>query len=65
MAEIDSEGLSMHVARHSYADFARRKSGDLFAISQTLGHKSLETTEAYLKSFDQDAVDKLGEDLWT
>ena len=65
VAEIDSESLSMHVARHSYADFARRKSGDLFAISKTLGHKDLATTEAYLKSFDQDAVDKLGNDLWS
>ncbi len=64
-AEVEPEGLSMHVARHSYADFARRKSGDLYAISKTLGHKDLATTEAYLRSFDQDAVDKLGNDLWT
>ncbi len=65
VAEVEAEGLSMHVARHSYADFARRKSGDLYAISRTLGHRDLATTEAYLKSFDQDAVDKLGDDLWT
>ena len=65
VAEIAPEGLSMHVARHSYADFARRKSGNLFAISKTLGHKDLATTEAYLRSFDQDAVDQLGNDLWT
>ena len=64
-AEVESEGLTMHVARHSYADFARRKSGDLYAISKTLGHADLKTTEAYLRSFDQDAVDKLGNDLWT
>ena len=64
-ADVDPEGLTMHVARHSYADFARRKSGDIYAISKTLGHRDLKTTEAYLKSFDQDAVDKLGDDLWT
>ena len=65
VAEVEPEGLSFHVARHSYADYARRKSGDLYAISKTLGHSDLKTTEVYLKSFDQDAVDRLGDDLWS
>jgi integrase len=63
-AEIESEGLSTHVARHSFADYARRKSGDLYAISKSLGHKNLQTTEQYLKSCDRDAVDELADDLW-
>lgn len=63
-AGIDEEGLSTHVARHSFADYARRKSGDLYAISKTLGHGNLKITQDYLASFDRDAVDKLASDLW-
>ncbi len=65
LAEIEDEGLSMHVARHSFADFARRRSGDLYAVSKTLGHGNLKTTQDYLASLDRDAVDKLADDLWT
>ena len=54
----------MHIARHSYADHARRMSGDLYAISKSLGHSNLQTTEQYLKSFDRDAVDRLAGQVW-
>jgi site-specific recombinase XerD len=64
LAGIREEGLSMHVARHSYADLARTRSGDLYAISRTLGHSDLKTTEQYLKSLDQEAVDRLAESMW-
>ena len=63
-AGLAPEGLSFHVARHSFADYARTRSGDLYAISKSLGHGSLQTTEAYLKSFDRDAVDDLADQLW-
>ena len=65
LAGIESDGLSMHVARHSFADYARQKSGNLFAISKALGHRDLATTQQYLKSFDREAVDQLAEDLWS
>ena len=64
LAGMEPEGLSTHVARHSFADYARTKTGDLYAISKALGHGNLQTTETYLKSFDRDAVDKLAENLW-
>lgn len=64
IADIEPKGLSFHVARHSFADYARRQSGDLFAVSKTLGHTSLQVTQQYLRSFDQDAVDKLASRLW-
>ncbi len=64
MADIESKGLSFHVARHSFADFARRQSGDLYAVSKALGHTSLQVTQNYLRSFDKDAVDKLAKNLW-
>lgn len=49
--------LTFHLARHSYADFVRKQGMDLYSISKTLGHSDLKTTEAYLKSFDEDTVD--------
>lgn len=60
----DAYRISMHLARHSFADYARAKSGDLYAISKTLGHSSLQITQTYLKSFDQEAVDQLADTLW-
>ena len=63
-AGLEPEGLSMHIARHSFADYARTKSSNLYAISKTLGHTDIKTTQQYLKSFDQDAVDQLADELW-
>ncbi len=58
------ETVSFHVARHSFADFARTKSGNLYAISKALGHSSLSVTQQYLRSFDREAVDGLAADMW-
>ena len=63
LAEMDPTGLSSHVARHSFADFARQ-SGDLYAVSKALGHGDLATTQVYLSSFDRDAVDGLTDSMW-
>ena len=52
--------LTTHLARHSFADLARRKSnGNIDAVSKALGHTKLQTTQTYLRSFDQDAEDDL------
>ncbi|MGB3542140.1 tyrosine-type recombinase/integrase [Rubrivirga sp.] len=64
-ADLEREGLSFHVARHSYADHARTTSGNLYAISKSLGHSNLSVTEGYLASLDRDAVDGLAEELWS
>jgi integrase/recombinase XerD len=48
-----------HIARHTFADMARQKSGNVYAVSKALGHSSVTITEGYLKSFDKDAVDEL------
>jgi integrase len=63
-AGLDPEGLSMHIARHSFADLARRKSGNLHAIMQALGHSDLKVTQTYLKSLDEDEKDELVKDVW-
>jgi integrase len=64
MAEIGGEGLSSHVARHTFANLARQ-AGDLYAVSKALGHKDLATTQRYIASFDRAAVDSLTDSLWS
>ena len=63
-ARVDADGVSMHVARHSFADLARRVSGDVHAIGQMLGHSDIRVTQVYLKSLDLDAVDQLADQVW-
>jgi len=64
MAAIERpEEVSMHVARHTFADLARR-AGDLYAVSKALGHAHPRITERYLSSFDRQAVERLADRLW-
>jgi len=63
MAGIGGEELSMHVARHTHAELAR-KAGGLFAASKSLGHTRLSISEVYFADSDQDAVDDLSDSLW-
>ena len=55
-AEI-TKTITSHTARHTFADLARQKTDNIYNLSKTLGHSSLKVTEAYLASFDQQAVD--------
>jgi len=49
--ELDlPDQLSFQWARHSYATNVYRSGVNLKAISETLGHSSLKTTENYLNS---------------
>jgi len=52
-----SKNVTTHTARHSFADIARQKTDNIYNLSKTLGHSSLKVTEAYLASFDDQAVD--------
>lgn len=63
LAGVRRDGLSTHVARHTFADLARQK-GDLYAVSKALGHANLQMTQTYLASFDRDAVDRLTDSMW-
>ncbi len=53
--------LSTYVARHSWASIGKTKNLPIAVISDSLGHDSLSTTEIYLKSIDQDAIDAANE----
>lgn len=66
MAGIQKK-VSMHIARHSFANIARQKNANVFDISKSLGHSSLNITQKYLSKFDtvsQDAtmISVLGKD---
>ena len=62
-AGIDKK-ISTHTARHSFADIARKKTDNIYNLSKTLGHSDLKITEAYLASFDEDAVDSTLDDVF-
>jgi integrase/recombinase XerD len=59
-----NKNISTHTARHSFADIARKKTNNIYNLSKTLGHSDLKITEAYLASFDEDAVDSTLDDVF-
>ena len=50
--------ISMHIARHSFANIARQKKANVYDISKALGHTSLKITETYLSKFDTTSQDE-------
>ncbi len=50
--------LSMHVARHSFANLAKQKGIELQKNSELLGHSNKQVTEQYLNSFTTQALDE-------
>lgn len=48
--------LTSHIARHSFADIARKKGISVYDISKALGHSSIAITEKYLASLDDGAI---------
>jgi integrase len=63
LADIE-ENVTTHIARHSFANFARKKGMSLYSISKALAHSNLKTTEQYLKSFDEEMLDNEMEKLF-
>lgn len=51
------ENVTFHVARHSFADFARTSGMNIYDISKALGHTDIKITQSYLKSFDETSLD--------
>lgn len=59
-----TKNISTHIARHSFADIARKKGMSIYDISKALGHSSLGITERYLSDFDDNSLDDAMEDLF-
>jgi integrase len=55
--------LTTYAARHSFATVLKRSGTPMELISECLGHKSLQTTEAYLDSFEDKTRRKFMENL--
>ena len=55
--------LTMYVARHSWATIARSMHIPVSVISDSLGHHSEKTTQIYLKSIDEDVIDRTNDML--
>jgi site-specific recombinase XerD len=55
MAGIQTN-VSFHIARHSFADYARKSNMNLYDISKALGHSDIKVTEQYLESFDNQSL---------
>ena len=50
------KNLSSHIARHSFANIARKKIG-LYDLKNLLGHSNLNMTKAYIDSLDYESQD--------
>lgn len=55
--------LTTYAARHSFATVLKRSGTPMEFISESLGHKSLQTTEAYLDSFEDSSRRKFMQHL--
>ena len=49
--------LTFHIARHSWADLARRSGKDVYEISRSMVHSGLGITERYLANFEGEIID--------
>ncbi|MCU0343220.1 MAG: site-specific integrase [Ignavibacteriaceae bacterium] len=54
--QIGIENLTSYWARHTYASYMFRKGMPVMMIKESLRHKSVKTTEIYLKSLGLDAI---------
>jgi integrase/recombinase XerC len=52
--------LTAHVLRHTFATWMLRKSGNLYAVSKSLGHAQLRQTEIYVSADVEDLRGPLG-----
>ncbi|PKD45281.1 site-specific integrase [Rhodohalobacter barkolensis] len=52
------DGISFHVARHSFAQYAVEKGLSIYEVMQTLRHSQIKTTQRYLKGLDEQLADK-------
>lgn len=52
------KGITMYVARHSWASIAKNMNIPLGVISDSMGHTSLKTTQIYLSAIDMDIINR-------
>lgn len=60
--KIESE-VTTYVARHTFATVLKRSGVNIAIISESLGHSDLATTQIYLDSFENSAIDEAMKNL--
>lgn len=55
--------ITTYTARHSFATYMYRTGSSIEEISEALGHASIETTQRYLASFDEEVLQKQSDKL--
>lgn len=63
-AGIDNKYISTYWARHSYATNLKRRNVPHAAISESLGHRNMQTTEIYLGELDNGVIAKYNEEMF-
>ena len=58
------KNLCSHIARHSFADIARKRNTSLLDIQQLLGHSESKTTQLYLNGLDIESQDIAHENVF-
>lgn len=64
---LEIENITTYTARHSVATVLKRSGAKISYISESLGHRDLKTTEAYLASFEKEERQKNAssiDELW-
>jgi len=56
--------VSMHVARHSFANVARTAGVNVMDVCSALGHSSLQITEVYLSKFNKETQDQMMDEVF-
>ena len=62
-ADLEMEPVTTYTARHSFATVLKRSGASVEFISESLGHKSKQTTLAYLANFEDEEKRKWAEKL--
>jgi integrase len=65
LADIEAKYLSTYWARHSYANNLKKRNVPIEAISQSLGHGNLKTTEIYLGELDTKVIADYNKELFS
>ena len=63
LAEIDKH-ITTHVARHTFASFARDRIGDISKIQAFLKHSSIRETEIYLSDLTDKSLDESTDEIF-
>jgi hypothetical protein len=64
-ATIEIENLTSYASRHSYASVMYQGGMPLYMIKESLKHKSIKTTEIYIKSLGLDEISAYEDDIFS